>query len=85
MSEFTEQFDALLMLRHGHDTGHGIRLVGDIYGDKLTSGQHPFADGTLVNTSPLVSIDGQVFITTSGTRYRIIFEAPLACGEQADG
>jgi hypothetical protein len=69
-------WDATLHLFGGSDTGHGIRLIGDIYGDRMTKGHHPFRDGERVNTSPVISMRGDVFTTHTGTRYRIVFAAP---------
>lgn len=52
------------------------RLCGEIYSDTLTTGNHPFKDGHRVITSPLVKFEGDIAITGSGTRYRIVFFTP---------
>jgi hypothetical protein len=68
------EYDARLVLEGGYDLGHGIRLSGKIYDDTLTTGSHPFPDGTVVSTSPVQIMIGRVWVTKSGTRYRIEFE-----------
>lgn len=69
-----QEYDARLVLQGGYVLGQGLRLSGKIYDDKLTSGKHPFPDGTVVSTSPVQMIDGRIFHTRSGTRYLIEFE-----------
>ncbi len=54
------------------DIEHGNRVRGQIYNDTLTTGMHPFRDGEVVNTSPVVSINSnnRTITTKSGTTYR---------------
>lgn len=50
----------------------GERIDGYIFSDTLTSGNHPFPDGTLVSTSPYVEVrSGGILVTKSGTRYKL--------------
>lgn len=52
----------------------GDTLQGRLYGDTSDHGNHPFADGTQVNTSTIESVitrDGGVFVKTRNSIYRI--------------
>jgi hypothetical protein len=69
----TNQYDARLLLVGAYDLGHGMRLSGKIFDDTLTTGSHPFPNGTEVSTSPVKLMDGRIWTTRSGTKYRIEF------------
>lgn len=48
----------------------GKPLSGRIYGDKHTHGNHPFRDGTIVYTTPVTVVDGDL-VRTLNTVYLI--------------
>lgn len=64
-------YDAVLLC--GRLEGDFIRdrINGRIFSDTLTTGNHPFPDGTVVRTSPAVSYIDGILLTQSGTRYRV--------------
>lgn len=69
-----DRYDARLVLNKASDLFKtGLRLSGKVYDDTLMGGSHPFPDGTEVSTSPLEYIWNRIFVTRSGTRYRIEF------------
>lgn len=70
----TQSYDARLRVRESYDLGHGMRISGQIFDDTLTTGSHPFPDGTVVSSSPLQFMEGRIWTTKSGTRYRVEFE-----------
>lgn len=61
-------YHAVLVTRDVPETGYP--LVGRIYGDKHTHGNHPFQDGTRVYTSPVKVIEGNL-VSTQNTVYLI--------------
>lgn len=67
-------FNAKLLLNRIEVDYNGLpRLCGQIYDDKITGGRHPFPNSTQVVTSPFLKFDGDVAVTASGSRYKIIF------------
>lgn len=69
----TNQYDARLRVTGSYDLGHGMCISGKIFDDNLTTGNHPFPNGTVVSTSPLQFMEGRIWTTKSGTRYRVEF------------
>lgn len=56
----------------------GSWLEGRIYNDTHTHGNHPFRDGVLVNTTNVIDEvlqDGDVFMVTRNTTYKIVGKA----------
>lgn len=78
----TKEYDAEIYITHAHSPslawGDGIRYVGKVYNDTLTSGFHPFEDGEVVTISETQSIVGTIMTTLSGTRYKLLAEDPGA-------
>jgi len=70
----TQLYDARLRLESAYDLGHGMRISGKIFDDNLKTGNHPFPNGTVVSTSPVQLMEGRIWTTKSGTKYRIEFE-----------
>lgn len=72
----TRNFDAEIILMH--DASVGQRQNCWVFGDKLTSGHHPFPDGKWIDTSPVAKIaeeNGEKYlITRSGSVYKVIGE-----------
>lgn len=68
------QVTGTLVVKNGTFVNPGDTLVGHLYGDTATHGNHPFADGTKVNTSQIESViirDSRVFVKTRNSIYRI--------------
>ncbi|CBW54780.1 hypothetical protein [Pantoea phage LIMElight] len=68
------QITGTLVVRNGSFISAGGRLEGHLFGDTATHGNHPFVDGTRVNTSTVESVivrDGGVFVKTRNSIYRI--------------
>lgn len=61
----------------------GQRAYGLVYDDRATHGNHPFRDGTQVNTSRVVSYEGDVLITENSS-YRVIQEPTDGEATKAD-
>lgn len=68
------QITGTLVVRNGTFVNPGDTLEGHLYGDSATHGNHPFPDGTHVNTSRIESVivrDSRVFVKTRNSIYRI--------------
>lgn len=68
------QITGTLVVRNGTFVNPGDTLEGHLYGDNATHGNHPFPDGTRVNTSRVESVivrDSRVFVKTRNSIYRI--------------
>lgn len=68
------QVTGTLVVRNGSFISPGETLVGHLYGDTATHGNHPFEDGTKVNTSLIDAVivrDSRVFVKTRNSIYRI--------------
>jgi hypothetical protein len=68
------QITGTLVVRNGSFVNPGDTLEGHLYGDKADHGNHPFPDGTRVNTSRIEAVivrDSRVFVKTRNSIYRI--------------
>lgn len=68
------QITGTLVVRDGSFLCVGETLEGILFGDTATHGNHPFRDGTRVNTSQIEAAifrDGSVFVKTRNSIYRI--------------
>lgn len=68
------QITGTLVVRNGAFVQPGDTLEGHLYGDTADHGNHPFPDGTRVNTSRIEAVvvrDDRVFVKTRNSIYRI--------------
>ena len=68
------QVTGTLVVRNGSFISPGEVLEGHLYGDAAEHGNHPFPDGTRVNTSRIEAVvvrDDRVFVKTRNSIYRI--------------
>ena len=69
----TQEYDARIRLATRCNIDLGMRLIGEVFNDTLTTGCHPFPDGTAVVTTVVTRMDGRTCTTLSGTKYRVEF------------
>lgn len=67
----TQKYDAVLRCGRLEGDFIGDRVNGRIFGDTLTTGNHPFPDGSVIRTSAAVSYENGILLTKSGTRYKV--------------
>lgn len=68
------QITGTLVVKNGSFISPGEVLEGHLYGDTAEHGNHPFPDGTRVNTSRVAAVivrDSRVFVKTHNSIYRI--------------
>lgn len=69
-----QQVTGTLVVKNGSFISPGEVLEGHLYGDTADHGNHPFPDGTRVNTSRVEAVvvrDSRVFVKTRNSIYRI--------------
>ena len=64
-------YDAVLLCGRLEGDFINDRINGRIFSDTLTTGDHPFPDGSVIRTSAAVSYENGILLTQSGTRYRV--------------
>lgn len=67
----TQKYDAVLLCGRLEGDFIGDRVNGRIFGDTLTTGNHPFPDGSVIRTATVVSYEDGILLTQSGTRYKV--------------